>query len=157
LADDPAAREVKALLAEGMEKRGVDALAGLLAHRDVRVRQAAQFALAGRGPEAVAALAPRAPRGASELGRLPPSWGLGQVAGRDPGAVAPLSTLLTDGNAEVRAQAAKVLGEHRYTPSFDAIAALLRDDSPRVRFFAANALGKLGKPEAVGPILAMLR
>src|SRR5262249_40643462 len=40
---DPRIREVQKILAEGMENRGLDALAGLLAHADMRVRQEAQF------------------------------------------------------------------------------------------------------------------
>ena len=60
-------------------------------------------------------------------------------------------------DAEVRAQAAKVLGEVREPKAFDGLIARLDDDSPRVRLFAAIALGKLGRAEAVGPLLAMLR
>jgi len=41
--------------------------------------------------------------------------------------------------------------------AFDRLIDLLADSSPRVRFFAAISLGKLGRPEAVGPLLAMLR
>src|SRR5262249_17023811 len=50
LPSDPEALRVKTLLAEGMEGRSIAGLAELLGHRDQRVRQAAQFALAGRGP-----------------------------------------------------------------------------------------------------------
>ena len=46
---DPKVREVKRLLAEGMDDRPNDELARLLAHPDMRVRQEAQFALAARG------------------------------------------------------------------------------------------------------------
>ena len=51
---DPAVREVKELLAQGMEHRGLDELAKLLAHADMRVRQEAQFELAARGDAGVA-------------------------------------------------------------------------------------------------------
>ena len=53
--------------------------------------------------------------------------------------------LLDDADAEVRAQAARVLGDAAARcrrPALDPAA--LGDASPRVRFFAAIALGKLG-------------
>ncbi len=46
---DPKVREVRTLLAEGMDHRPNDELARLLAHPDMRVRQEAQFELAARG------------------------------------------------------------------------------------------------------------
>jgi len=46
---DPLVLETKKLLAQGMERRTLKELTRLLAHRDMRVRQEAQFALAERG------------------------------------------------------------------------------------------------------------
>jgi quinoprotein glucose dehydrogenase len=166
-------RRVRKLLAEGMHGRSNAALAGLLGHADQRVRQEAQFALARRGTgtgtgagagaeagaSASATLARVAREGPDPLARLHAIWGLGQV-GREvsgSGALDPVVALLHDGDAEVRAQAARILGEGRVGPAFEGLLAGLRDESPRVRFFAAIALGKLGRREAVGPILAMLR
>jgi quinoprotein glucose dehydrogenase len=58
--------ETKKLLADGMDQRTVEELVDLLGHRDQRVRQTAQFALAERGQAAeaplVSALAPSRPR-----------------------------------------------------------------------------------------------
>jgi quinoprotein glucose dehydrogenase len=68
-----------------------------------------------------------------------------------------LGPLLDDGDSEVRAQTAKVLGEARETEAFAGLSRLLTDTCPRVRFFAAIALGKLGRPQAAEPLLAMLR
>src|SRR5438045_3355299 len=45
---DPAVLEVQKLIAEGMKDQPVDELSRLLAHRDQRIRQAAQFELATR-------------------------------------------------------------------------------------------------------------
>src|SRR5262249_36235474 len=109
-ADDPAAREVKKLLAEGMGKRPVAELAKLLGHADQRVRQEAQFALAERGtPEAAEVLRRVAHDSKDQLARLHAVWGLGQRAFRT-GRPALVVRLLTDPDGEVRAQAAKVLG-----------------------------------------------
>ena len=78
--DDPDVREVKTLLAQGMERRGLEELAGLLAHADMRVRQEAQFELAARGGAAWQTLATVAGSKAGTLPRIHAVWGLGQAA-----------------------------------------------------------------------------
>jgi quinoprotein glucose dehydrogenase len=162
---DPLVLETKKLLAYGMEKRPFKELARLLAHRDMRVRQEAQFALADRGPQAIKTLANVARNDSSQLARLHAIWGLGQIAEcRNPNAeckpaaaLEPLLPLLEDGDAEVRAQAAKVLGERRFLKAYDGLTKLSGDASPRVRFFATLGLGKLGRREALPAIFTMLR
>ncbi|HXX93581.1 MAG TPA: PVC-type heme-binding CxxCH protein [Planctomycetota bacterium] len=139
-------KEAKTLIAEGMEKRPAQELGALLAHRDQRVRQAAQFELADRKD---AATLSKVAGDSPLLGRLHAIWGLGQI-----GQSAPLAGLLHDPEAEVRAQAAKVLGDLRAQAE---LLPLLKDESLRVRSFAATALGKLGRKDAVGPIFELLR
>src|SRR6267378_2181816 len=73
---DPPVLETKKLLADGLEKRSLKELARLLAHRDMRVRQEAQFALADRGPQGIKTLASVARNDASQLARLHAIWGL---------------------------------------------------------------------------------
>lgn len=71
-----------------------------------------------------------------------------------------LTGLLEDSDEEVRAQAAKVLGDTHVDEAVDDLIRLLDDPSVRVRFFAAIALGKIGPPEArhaTKPLLEMLR
>jgi quinoprotein glucose dehydrogenase len=51
---------------------------------------------------------------------------------------------LQDGDSEVRAQAANMLGEYKIAAAGEALVGLLRDESPRVRYFAALGAGKLG-------------
>lgn len=164
LADDTAAAAVKKLLAEGFAKRPDAELAGLLAHADQRVRQHAQFELAGRGDLGVAALAVASAGGnPSQLARVHAVWGLGQVARRSLTdrfgrlAVPPLLSLLTDPDAEVKAQAAKMLGDARAASAAEPLTRLLRDRSARVQFFAANAVGQLRASAAADAVLAMLR
>ncbi|MBI2928695.1 MAG: HEAT repeat domain-containing protein [Verrucomicrobia bacterium] len=163
----PLVRETQQLLREGMTKRSLKELARLLAHADTRVRQEAQFELAARGEGAIKTLAEVAQRHRSRLARLHAIWGLGQISNfkfqifnfksvrSQP--LDPLLPLLRDPDTEVRAQAAKVLGDARHAKAYDALVALLRDASPRVRFFAALSLGKLGRTEALPSILALLR
>ncbi len=155
-ADDPAARSVKKLMAEGMAGRSRAELAGLLKHPDMRVRQEAQFALAEQGAAAVPTLVTAAKGKDHQLARLHAIWGLGQVGRKAPEAYESLLPLLADADAEVRAQAAKVLGEGRVAAAQEKLLPLLSDAEPRVRFFAAQALGKLGRKEAVGPVLRLL-
>ncbi|HEX3447896.1 MAG TPA: PVC-type heme-binding CxxCH protein [Isosphaeraceae bacterium] len=160
--DLPQVLEVKTLLAQGMEGRPVDALSGLLAHADMRVRQEAQFELAGRGDEGWRILAQIAGSSGQTLPRIHAIWGLGQAArtsraGRSDALWDAIGGLLADPDPEVRAQTAKLVGDAALTKSLNRLIALLEDSSPRVRFFAAAALGRLGRSEAVEPLLRMVR
>jgi len=145
---DPSAppSDTRRLLAEGTAKLGIKDLYAQLSHGDLRVRQAAQFELAAQGKDAVLAAAAQGGRGPMRLHGI---WGLGQLR-----RVEALRPLLGDPDAEVRAQAAKVLGDLR---AGEGLLPLLKDASPRVRFFAAIALGKSGRKDAAAPVLDLLR
>jgi quinoprotein glucose dehydrogenase len=160
--------EVKKLLGEGFKQRATAELATLLAHKDQRIRLNAQWALATKtdGAQALLAVAKSGANGAEKaLSRLHGVWGVGHIARlagyKNPAAEAqlltPLVALLADGDAEVRAQAAKVLGEGEVASAQDALVKALKDDNARVRFFAAQALANLGKPAPAEPVLALLR
>ncbi|HWF18357.1 MAG TPA: HEAT repeat domain-containing protein, partial [Verrucomicrobiae bacterium] len=163
----PLVLETKKLIAEGMEKRPVAELEKLLGHADQRVRQEAQFELAARasaampisdeGRKCLDALTRTALGNSNQLARLHGIWGLGQIARKSKDALNPILPLLTDNDSEVRAQAAKVLGDDRVAGAFTGLTNSLADQNLRVRFFAAQGLGKLGNPAAVKPLLAMLR
>ena len=142
-----------------MERRPGDALAGLLAHADMRVRQEAQFELARRGEEGWKILARVAGPTGQTLARIHAIWGLAQAARtartRPPEPLwDAVGGLLADPDPEVRAQTAKVVGDAVLVQGLGRLIALLEDTSPRVRFFAAAALGKLGRSEAIGPLRA---
>jgi quinoprotein glucose dehydrogenase len=156
-ADTRAVREVTKLMAEGMEHRKPVELEKLLEHADMRIRKEAQFALASRGKASIELLARNVKQGRPLLARLHAIWGLGQIGRADPSAYEPLLPLLEDNDAEVRAQAAKVLGDGRVVGALAKLLTLVKDSEPRVRFFAAGALAKLGKKEAVTPLLALIR
>jgi quinoprotein glucose dehydrogenase len=147
---DPAVLEVKTLIAEGMKGRGVGELSTLLAHADQRVRQEAQFELAAR--KEAGALAKRTDASHPQLARIHAIWGLGQLKAKEP-----LLPLLGDADAEIRAQAAKTVGGLKTVLAYDRFVAMLKDESPRVRFFAAMGLGKIGKRDAIGPVIEFLR
>lgn len=147
--------QTKKLIAEGMDKRPVAELVTLLGHADQRVRQEAQFALVDKKAkkELTAAL-----NGSQTLPRLHAIWGLGMLARKDNAAVAPLVALLKDKDLEVRAQAAKVLGDAKFAKATTALIATVKDsDAPRAQFFAAIALGKIGDKKALPAVLEMVR
>ena len=150
-------KETEKLIFDGMSKRSDGELAKLLGHADMRVRQAAQFELAGRGAGSIKAFAAVAAdtKVANPLARLHAIWGLGQLA-KNAGALDSLPALLSDADAEVRAQTANVLGDHKVAAVSGKLIALLKDKENRVRFFAALGLGKLGDKAAVEPLFTML-
>lgn len=139
---DPAVAATRTLLAEGMDGRTIDERVALLGHRDLRVRQAAQFSLAVRDA------APALVRAASD-GRVHAVWALAQIGARD--AIAPL---LGHADAEIRAQAAKAAGDLGLAAP---LRKLLADPSPRTRSFAMAALGKAARRDALQDAAAFLR
>ena len=142
---DPVVKETAKLLAEGMEKRPDDELFRLLAHRDMRVRQEAQFELAARGPKMFPGLEKVVADPVSPLARIHAIWALAQVGRRTTGPVAPiLLRLRNDPDAEVRVQVARALGDIGPGDSQTSVAGImLSDASPRVRASAALSLAKL--------------
>ena len=159
LQQDPVVLEVKQLLAQGMAQRPADELLRLLGHRDMRVRQAAQFELADRGEASVEALTALAQRAGEKLPRIHAIWALGQIADTEKSTkpVAGIVQVLSDSDDEVRAQAEKTLGSLHDADAYDATLKLLSDPSPRVRFFAAMAAGHIGRKEASSKLIEMLR
>jgi quinoprotein glucose dehydrogenase len=150
-------KETEKLISEGMTKRSDEELAKLLAHQDMRVRQAAQFELANRGAGSIKVFAAVAAdtKVSNPLARLHAIWGLGQL-GKTAGALDALPVLLSDSDPEVRAQAAQVLGNYKVSSVADKLVSLLKDPENRVRFFSAITLGKLGDKAAFEPLCAML-
>lgn len=160
----PQVEEVRKLLAEGFDQRPAEELGKLLSHPDQRIRLEAQWALA-KTQGGSAQLAAAATGGSNLLARLHGIWGLGhlarlaeyQQAGAGQQALASVVPLLDDKDQEVRAQAAKVLGEGRVEKAYPRLLAALKDTAPRVRFLAALAVAKFERPDAVAPAIAMLR
>ena len=149
-------QEVKKYLAEDFAGKATGELEKLIAHADRRVRQRAQFALVAKA-DGAAALEKAAANSETLFGRLHAIWGLGQLGRKNPAALKSVASLLSDKDPEVRAQAAKVLGEGRHAAAFDGIVALLKDPSARVKMFAAMALGKIGNAAAIEPLCEMIR
>jgi len=149
--------ETRALLAKGMDGRTVDELVELLAHPDQRVRQEAQFALVDLGAEE--ALGRVAKESSNLLARLHAIWGLGILGRRQEHVriwLAGRNGLTSDADPEIRAQALRVLSDARLAGADQAVE-MLADPSPRVRFFAALAAGRMRSIGALQPLAQILR
>ncbi len=144
----------QSLLREGMAKQPVAELTKLLGHDDQRIRRDAQFSLVARGE--VTILLDAAQNHKSLLARVHAIWGLGQLGRKDSNAVAPLLPLLKDRQPEVRAQAAKAIGDAAYQPAAADLATLLQDSEVRVSYHAAIALSKTGSDKHTNAITEML-
>lgn len=148
--------EVKHLLPQDFSHKTDSELSEFLNHSDMRVRQKAQFALAQRGDEGATLFKLALQQRDHQLARVHAIWGLSQMARQQPSYAEPLLSLLQDQDAEIRAQAAKWLGDIRYSDAGGPLIPLLSDTVARVRFFAAEALGRIKHHAAVSPIIRML-
>ncbi len=162
---NPVVESTRRLLAEGVAKKSRKELMGLLAHPNQRVRQNAQFQLAALGTEAVEGLIKAARSSDSLLTRVHSIWALGQIYRQDHTAgarsAAPemdaVVALLADPADEVRANAARVLGDVVYPRAYDGLVKALSDANPRVVSLAALAVGKLSQPGVVPTLVDVAR
>jgi len=160
---DPAmvkqAAEVAQLLSGDWSKLANQTLMStLLSHPDRRVRLEAQFELVRRKEAGAFVKAMTGAQGVTPVGRLHAVWGLTQLLKAGELRFIPqLIGLLGDNDPEVRAQAAKSLGDIKYAKAQGALVAALKDPASRVQFFAAQSLGKLGNPASAKPLIELLR
>src|SRR5699024_7420848 len=147
-------KETQQLLAEDVGTHTSEKLSRLLGHEDMRIRQEAQFELVRRSSGQV--LLDAMQQRVYQLARIHGIWGIGQLARDDNEEAGPLVSYLGDKDPEIRAQAAKILGDVRYQPAAEQLIPLLEDPSLRVQFFAAQALGRLQYGPAVQPLVDML-
>ncbi len=156
-ADSHVRKETARLLAADFKKYTANQLSGLLKHEDMRVRQKAQFELATRGRDGLAVFEENIRQRQNQLARVHAIWGISQFARADAQHARLLIPLLRDDDPEIRAQAAKWLGDVRYKQAGEALLPLLKDDYARARFFAAEALGRIAYAPAIQPIIDLLR
>src|SRR5690606_11684386 len=129
----------------------------LLKYPDLRIRQNAQFELVKRGKKGAEILEKNIRQTDHQLARIHGIIGLSQLARLDDmDFAAPLVSLLTDRDPEIRAQAAKWLGDIRYQDAGAALMSLLEDDNERVTFFAAEALGRAAYEPAIPGLISLL-
>jgi HEAT repeat protein/glucose/arabinose dehydrogenase/mono/diheme cytochrome c family protein len=128
----------------------------LLKHADMRVRQKAQFELANRGSKGLDIFKQVLADKSHQLARVHAIWGISQFARKKLSDASALVPYLQDADAEIRAQAARWIGDVRYKDAGTQLIALLKDTYPRARFFAAEALGRTEHAAGIQPIIAML-
>lgn len=146
----------KKLLAQSFAKTPVSELSGYLKNADMRVRQKAQFELVKRGEAGATTFGQMVQQTEHQLARVHSIWGLSQLARKDAKYAQRLMPLLKDSDPEIRAQAARWLGDIRYKEAGAALLPLLKDDNSRTRFFAAEALGRIAYAPAIQPIISLL-
>ncbi|MFT5130142.1 MAG: quinoprotein glucose dehydrogenase [Rhodothermales bacterium] len=151
-----AVREVTSAFGAGIETQSSEQLAAWLAHGDMRLRLRSQFALAERGAASAALFVDAFTQTENQLARLHGIWGLGQLGRQSPELLQPALALLGDADAEVAAQAAKVIGDAKFAAAEAGLLGQLQHPSSRVKYFAAMALGKLQSRAAMPKVLAIL-
>ena len=149
-------QETKRLIQLDYGEMDADSLALLLSYGDMRVRQLAQFELADRGRRGYRTFEEALAADNDQFTRIHAIWGIGQLAQEDDDRAEVLVPLLQDADDEIKAQAAKVIGDLGYAAAGEALMPLLDHSEPRVRFFGAQALGRVGHKAAIDPLLNLL-
>lgn len=106
-------QETKTLLAADFSKKKDDELGALLGNVDMQIRLKAQFELAKRGADG-GEIFKKALQQPNQLPRIHSIWGLSQLARQDKKYAENLLPLLQDSDPEIKAQAAKWLGDIKY-------------------------------------------
>lgn len=150
------AAEVTRIMREGFSQCPLRELIQMLEHQDRRVRQFAQFEMAERGGAQIEDAFFALLRG----GKLNGVWGLWQqgLAGKlSQESELRLANGLDHKEEAIRAQVARVLGDLRIGEAEQNLIKRLADPVSRVRYFAAEALGKLKSKQAVPALLNQIR
>ncbi len=163
---DPKLKEVGAetarMFQKGFAHRSLPELASFLDHPDQRVRQASQFAMVERETDAIPAFSEiisADPQ--SEYAALHALWGLGQLyrQGMTEAADSIVSSLSSE-EPEIRANAARVVGDSVITEGQSTLLKSLQDSSSRVVSLSAIALGRVapkGDQVAVNALFAVAK
>ncbi len=148
--ETPSVIDAAKKLSKGFADASVDDLYQNLFHEDMRIRLFSQFTLVKKGADGITKCKMAAEQQTHELARLHGIWGLGQIARQtgDHSGLNHLVPLLKDNSWQVRAQAAKVLGESKNEKYLSAILPMIADVHDRVRFFVLTALGKIAGKSA---------
>lgn len=138
-------------------KQTIGQLYDLLFYGDFRIRQKAQFELVKRKEEGTQTLLKAIAQRDNQLARIHGIWGIGQQAEKHTEIGKELYPLLTDADDEVKAQAAKVLGDLFDKGAEDQLISNLNSTAPRVVFFSAQALGRIESSKAVQALLQVVQ
>ncbi len=152
-----ARKQTAELLSSDFGDLALERMELLLGHEDQRVRRKAQFELASRGEDGLKVFKQQLEPQANQLARVHAIWGISQLARKqNHGFAEVLLPYLNDQDPEIRAQAARWLGDVKYKEAGDALIPLLKDENSRVRFFASEALGRMEHKSALPQIVGMI-
>ncbi len=141
----------------GNDSDPIDAQIRALSHPAFQERFRAQTALVTVGkPALAAATAALGNSRTSAVARRHLVWVVDGIAGGTATGTATLIKALAAAEADVRAQAARALGERRVVAAIEPLVARLGDSDPVVRLQAVIALGRIGKSEAIAALLPRL-
>jgi len=128
-----------------------------LKNPDMRVRMKAQFELVKRDAKGHTVFQQYLNQRTNQLARVQSIWGIAQLARSKKAFAKTLVPVLQDADPEIRAQAAKWLGDIRYRDAAEQLIPVLKDTFSRASFFAAEALGRIAYEPAIQPIIALIR
>ncbi|MCL6260169.1 HEAT repeat domain-containing protein [Aquiflexum sp. TKW24L] len=132
-------------------------LEGHLFYEDDRIRRKAQFELAKRGEKGAKVFEKVMNQKANQIARIHAIVGTSQIARMEDRKYAKvLIPFLKDSDPEIRAQAAKWIGDIKYKEAGEFLLALLVDEYPRARFFGAEAIGRIEYAPASTSLIGLL-
>jgi quinoprotein glucose dehydrogenase len=156
-AGSEARKQTQKWLTADLSKLKDEELGELLKNEDMRVRMKAQFALVKRGAKGDVTFQQALKQTTNQLARVHAIWGISQLSRQDKKYAKSLLPLLNDSDEEIRAQAAKWIGDIKYKEAGAQLVPVLKDPFSRARFFAAEALGRIQYEPAIQPIIELLR
>lgn len=150
-------KETRQLIQADFSALSESELSQHLAHQDMRVRQKAQFALVEREQAGFDALQKTAETSDNQLARIHGLWGMAQMARLQNREYAKeLLPFLNDEDEEIINQAAKMLGDIKYSEAANELIPLLEKPSLRTQLLVTEALGRMEAKAALQPILDVL-
>lgn len=150
-------KQTEAEIKADYKKLSEDELKSKLYFEDQRIRRKAQFELAKRGEDGAEIFQAVIQDKSNQLARIHAIVGLSQLARMDDMKYADaIVPLLKDADPEIKAQAAKWLGDIRYSKAGSELIANLKDENARVRFFSAEALGRTKNADAIQALITVL-
>jgi putative heme-binding domain-containing protein len=145
------------LMKQNYSEQSNDQLYDLLFYNDYRIRLKAQFELVTRKELGTQLFSKAIQQKDNQLARIHGIWGIGQQAAKHAEIGKILYELLSDSDQEIRAQAAKVLGDLNDQGAEDLLIANLSNENSRVVFFAAQGLGRIQSVKAVEALIQVIQ
>ena len=141
----------------GKDSDPIEAQIRQLEHPSFNERFRAQTALTRKGKAALPAVTSALESASTAaVGKRHLVWVLDAIAGGTPEATYPLIDMLKSPTRDVRAQAARALGERAVPIAVEPLVKRLKDGEPSVRLQAVIALGRIGHAEAIPALLPLL-